>query len=510
VKPFTATGDFAPVLPDRSDSLRWLAARGASMTALSGFLTLGIQIFATVTLARLLSPREIGLVIMVTTFSELVMNCGYAGITDAVVQCNKIDNRLASALFWINLGAGLFLAVVFSVSGRLFARLYHEPLLIGIAAALSLSIVFNVSSVLHLALLRRAMCYGAIARNSVAARIASVAVSVGCAWMGCGYWSIVAGVCALPASTAIGAFLLCRWKPLRPASAPGVGPQIRFALHAYGRFAINYATRNTDNLLVGSFFGAHALGFYKRAYDLFAMTASQMATAISSVAISSLSRLRDNAEEYNRFLLSALSVTAFVGMGIAGATALTGPDLIRLLLGPGWDESGRIFTFFAPGIGIMLIYNAHNWIHPSQGHADRWFRWSIVEFFVTCALFIAALRWGPEGIAAAWTLSFWVLTAPALWYACRPFGLTLSAVLASVWRYLAASLAAGLSLYELNARIPLLPPHDTILHTIQRILALSTAFLFSYLALVVLLHFSFRPLTRMVVLVRNLRNRQEA
>jgi PST family polysaccharide transporter len=196
-------------------------------------------------------------------------------------------------------------------------------------------------------------------------------------------------------------------------------------------------------------------------------------------------------------------------MGIAGVTALTGPDLIRLLLGPGWEESGRIFTFFAPGIGIMLIYDAHNWIHPSQGHADRWLRWSIVEFLVTCALFLAALRWGPEGIAAAWTLSFWILTAPALWYACHPFGLSLSAVIASVWRYLAASLVAGLSLYQLNLRIRLLPPHDTILHTMQRLLALSTAFLFFYLALVVLLHFSFTPLTRVIVLVRNLLIRQK-
>ena len=58
--------------------------------------------------------------------------------------------------------------------------------------------------------------------------------------------------------------------------------------------------------------------------------------------------------------------------------------MIRFLLGPGWEESGRIFTFFGPGIGVMLLYNTHGWIHLSAGRPDRWFRWGVIEFL--CSL----------------------------------------------------------------------------------------------------------------------------
>ena len=67
----------------------------------------------------------------------------------------------------------------------------------------------------------------------------------------------------------------------------------------------------------------------------------------------------------------------------------------------------------------------------------------MVEFTVTGLLFLLGLRWGPEGIAAAWTASFWILTIPAFWYAGKPIKLGIAPVLASVWKYLLASLFAG-------------------------------------------------------------------
>src|ERR1019366_5037121 len=102
--------------------------------------------------------------------------------------------------------------------------------------------------------------------------------------------------------------------------------------------------------------------------------------------------------------------------------------------GPGWEPAGRIFTFFGPGIGVMLIYYVHSWIHLSIGKADRWFRWGLIEVTATCLLFVLALRWGAVGIAAAWTASFWILTIPALWYAGRPIHFGIGPVLAAVWK----------------------------------------------------------------------------
>jgi PST family polysaccharide transporter len=504
LKPFDANGVFAPSVPRGGDTLRRLAVRGAGMTVFSGGLGLAIQVVATVVLARLLTPRDFGLVAMVTTFSLLLSNCGINGITEALVQREQIDHTLTSNLFWINLGGGSLLTGGFAAAGSILAKFYGEALVAPIAAGVSISIVLTSTSVIHLALLKRAMLFSAVAKNDIIARAASVIVSIAFGWAGWGYWALVLGVCALPLSTAIGAWILCRWAPGRPRHAPGTGAMLKFAMYTYGRFSVNYFARNTDNLLVGWRFGAPALGFYKKAYDLFSLSATQLVASTSVVAVSALSRVRGDSVRYRRYLLGAMAVMAFLGMGIAGDLTLIGKDLIRVLLGPGWESAGQIFTFFAPGIGIMILYGTHGWIHLSIGRADRWFRWGIVEWTVTILLFIAALHWGPQGIAVAWCVSFWTLIIPAMWYAGRPIGLGVGPIFAVVWRYIVASLLAGVASILILFRLVTLRGTAGASGAMLRVVFVSLLFVGLYLIAIVSLYRGFGPLQRLVGLLREM------
>ena len=249
------------------------------------------------------------------------------------------------------------------------------------------------------------MRFSVVSANDILARAVSVAVSILLAWAAWGYWALVAGAIVLPLATSIGAWVLCRWVPGLPRRGVGTGPMVRFAMSTYGRFTANYFTWNLDNLLVGWRLGPVPLGFYKKAYDLFVLPTNQLSAPLTAVAVSVLSRLTRDPMQYRRYFLSALSTLAFVGMGLGADLTLIGKDLILLLLGPRWEESGRIFTFFGPGIGVMLLYFTHGWIHLSIGRADRWFRWGVVEFTVTGLLFLLGLPWGPVGIAVAWVLA---------------------------------------------------------------------------------------------------------
>jgi O-antigen/teichoic acid export membrane protein len=504
LKPFDKNGAFAPTVPKSGATLRRLAVRGAGMTVFSGGFALAIQVVATVVLARLLTPRDFGLVAMVTTFSLLLSNFGINGITEAIVQQETIDRTHASNLFWINLLGGLLLTGGFAATGTLLARFYGEVRVAPIAVGVSISIALSSISVLHLALLKRAMLFSAVAKNDIAARAVSVIVSIFFGWVGWGYWALVMGVCALPLSTAIGAWLLCRWIPGLPRSAAGTGEMLKYAMYTYGRFSVNYFARNADNVLVGWRFGAPSLGFYKKAYDLFSLSAAQLVASTSVVAVAALSRVRDDREQFHRYLLGAMAVMAFLGMGIAGDLTLTGEDVIRVLLGPNWGAAGQIFTFFAPGIGMMLVYGTHGWIHLSIGRADRWFRWGIVEWTVTILLFLLALPWGPEGIAVAWCVSFWTLTIPAMWYAGKPIGLGVAPVIDVVWRYVGASLLAGLACYAIFSRIDSLTNAPGAIGAGERVVLISITFICLYLGLIVVLYRGLSPLKRLAGLLREM------
>lgn len=502
MKPFDASGAFRSDVSDHG--IKRMAVRGAGVTVLSSGLALAIQIVSTVVLSRLLVPKDFGLVAMVTTFSLLLVNFGVNGFTEAVIQAEKVDRNLASNLFWISVTAGAILTIGFASSGSALARFYKDPLVAGVAAGISLSIFATSTSVLHVALLKRAMRFGVTSLIGILGQVASIAVSIILAWEHWGYKALVVGVVVQAVVQSLGAWIFCQWIPGLPRRTEATRSMVKFAIHVYGRFTINYFSRNTDNLLVGWRFGAGALGFYKKAYDLFALSASQLTAPLANVAVSALSRFKPQSQQYRNFLLNAIGVIAFAGMGLSAAFTLVGKDIIRILLGPGWEEAGQIFMYFGPGIGIMMVYYAHSWVHLSIGRPDRWFRWGLVEVSVTILLFLVMLHFGPVGIAIAWTLSFWILTFPSFWYAGKPIGLGAGPVIAVIWRFVVAALLAGTATaMSFGGLVALAAPYGMFVAIVQ-LIKVSAVFAALYLGAVILLHNGFGPVHQVIRLLREM------
>jgi len=502
LKPFQPDGSFHPIA--KGDGLRRSAVRGAGATIFSQGLSFLVQTGAIVILARLLTPADFGIVTMVTTFSLVFCSFGLNGFTEVILQREEVSHSLASNLFWVNVGISVLLTVIFIAIGPLLARFYHNALVAQVATGMSLTILVGSLGWVHLALLSRAMQFRTVSAINVVGRFISVVCSIALAAFGWGYWALVVGQVANVMVLSVGAWWLCRWIPKFPTRAGGTGSAIKFAISVYSHYAFNYATRNTDNLLVGWRFSASALGFYKRAYDLFVLPESQLIAPISAVVVTTLSRLNSDRAQYQRYFLSGISVLAFIGMGVGIDITLVGRDIIRVLLGPGWDEAGRIFSLFGPGIGVMLLYSTHGWIHLSSGQPGRWFRWGIIEFVCTVGLFVAALPWGPAGIALAWTISYFVLLLPAFWYAGSPIGLSVRSILATVWKFFAASAVAGCGAAALiHYCAPAVREFQGALGALVKLVCVSFLFLAMYLVVVVSLHWGIGPLRMTLGLIRD-------
>jgi PST family polysaccharide transporter len=506
--PFDANGVFRPRAGGHE--LRRFAVRGAAATVSASALALVAQVISTVVLARLLIPADFGVVAMVTTVSLLLVSFGVNGFTEAVIQFEEIDHQTASNLFWINSAAGLVLAIAFASAGSLLARFYRNPLVPNVAAGLAVGIFISALSAIHLALLKRAISFTATSANDVVGRAVNTAVSILLAFRGWGYWALVAGIVAQQLSVTLGAWWLCPWIPSLPRRTGKTGAIVRFATKVYGQFSLHYATQNTDNLLVGWRFNAVALGFYKRAYDLFALSASQLTAPLSGVALSALSRLNRDPVRFKRYLANSLGIIAFIGMAASGDLTLAGNQMVRLLLGAKWSESGRIFVLFGPGIGVMLLYNTVGWVHLSIGKPGRWLRWCLIELASTVSLFLAALHWGPAGVAAAWSISYWILVIPALWYAGRPVGFSVSALITAIWRYTAAALVAGLTTAAIMRGTSLWNTAASTSAALAAFATITMLFLTFYLGAVILFHGGLTPLRQFASLLRELAPLPEA
>lgn len=486
MNPFDRNGDY--VGSSGQTQLRQLVTKGVGATVLSSVISVFIQMGGTLVLGRLLTPGDFGLVAMVTSVSMLLMNFGLNGFTEGVVQAERINHQLLSNLFWVNVGTGAAFTLTFAAMAPVLAEFFHEPKVAPVAVAMSATILLSCTSVLHSALLKKAMRFSDTSMMEILSRATYTGAAIVGALMGWGFWALVAAAIAGPLVSNGMAFWYCRWIPSLPRRQDGTRRLLVFAVNIYARYCVNYFGMTVDQLLIGRRFSTDELGLYKKAYDLFFLASGVTVDRVTMVAVAALSRLRQDPERFLRHYLNAVSVVAFVGMGIGAALSLVGKDIIRVVLGTGWDKAGAILMLFGFGTGMMFVSATQGWLHLSLGRADRWFRWGLVELAMNALLFSAALRFGAVGIAGARATGYWLMVVPALWFAGRPVQLRASQIIGAVWRYaLGSAIAGGLTAGALSAR-NLLPAGDTLIDAIIRIVVGCAMFCLLYLASVSILN----------------------
>jgi O-antigen/teichoic acid export membrane protein len=396
------------------------STRGGAVTLAAQGVRFGIRMASTIALARLLTPRDYGLIAMVAILVDFVSMFQHMGLSTATVSWSEINHRQVSTLFWVNtvLSAAIMIAVV--SFAPLLAWFYHEPRLIGITACYAVAIFFTGLNVQHEALLSRQMRFGAIAAIEITAIVVGLIVAVGAAWYGAGYWALVINQLVMTLATVVGVWATCRWRPGLPSRNSGVRSMLSYGGNLTGYNITNYFARNLDNLLIGRFWGAYQLGVYSRAYQLLLMPMNQINNPLVAVAVPALSRLHDSPDRYRSAYLKILEKIAMVTMpGIIFMIAMS-DWLVLLMLGPQWGEAARIFMLLGIAAVIQPVTRTVPWLFTTQGRTREMFKWGFVGSGIAVVSIVAGLPWGPTGVAASYAATdLFVSTPLLLWYMGR-------------------------------------------------------------------------------------------
>ena len=386
---------------------------------------------------------------MVTAFSTWIMNFGQNGFTEYIVQKDGIDDKEISTIFWTHLIIASCLALLFVLFGMFLVSFYREPALRGISNVMALTFIMSALYTSHLSILKRNMKFGAIATIHFLSIVIGIALAVPAALKGYGYWAVVIRQISYPAVTLLGGWLASSWRPKFVFLRNAVLPILRYAIHVYSNFTLGYLTKNIDKVLLGKFYGADTLGNYERAYQLSMLPANQVQAPLNSVALSTLSKLKNDPPQFISYYLKAVSVLAFIGTALAVVLTFSAQDLILLILGEGWKEAGTILLAFTPGILGMIIYSTHSWIHLSLGTPDRWLKWNILASIITILAFVIALPYGAVAMGIAFSVRSYALIIPGIWYAGRNINLRIKPIIASIWPYFVSSFIVFVAWYLL-------------------------------------------------------------
>jgi len=430
-------------------------------------------------LARLLGPKDFGLVGMVTAFTGVLTLFRDFGLSAAAIQRETVTEEQLSTLFWINILVGALLALAAVAMAPFIAAFYHEPRLVMVTVVLATGFLFNAIGVQHGALLQRQMRFTDLAVINTVSLIIGTAIAIGGAKAGYGYWALVAMTVALPITTTIGCWLTAGWVPGMPRRRTGIRSMMRFG----GALTLNglviYIASNFEKVLLGRFWGVDALGIYGRAYQLANIPTENLNSAAGEVAFSALSRLQGEPRRLKSYFLKGYSLVLAMTLPVTVACALFANDIIFAILGPKWMAAAPIFRLLAPTMLVFAIANPLAWLLSSLGLVERSLKMGLVIAPLMIVSYVIGLPYGPRGVAFAYSAVMVLWLIPGIAWSVYGTVVSFRDVLLAVSPPLAASvLAAALAFAVRMAYGHLLPP-------IPRLVLESTVFLAAFFALLV-------------------------
>jgi polysaccharide transporter, PST family len=399
------------------------AARGAGVTLASQGVRFVLQFGSLVVLARLLSPRDFGLVAMVTAITGVAEIVRDFGLSSAAIQAKNLTDEERSNLFWVNLGIGGACAAVIAAASPLIQHLYGTAHVATITLALSWLFLVSGANTQFRAELSRNLRFTALARTDILAQVAGITVAITSAALGAGYWAIVFQQATFVCTTFVSNFVSCRWRPGRFRRDVSIKRFFKFGLGVLGTQTLGYGANNVDNVEIGAVYGPHSLGLYSRAYQLLLMPLQQISTTMLRVVLPVLSRVHEDRPVFMRYISNAQLVGSHVlGTAFAVAAGLAVP-VVAVLFGSDWSGVAPIFAVLAVGGVFRALMSVPFWIYLSHGRTGAQLRMTVSTHSMIVVLLLAGLYWGPVGVAFGHSIGYALAWMYSLWHVHRTLGL---------------------------------------------------------------------------------------
>jgi lipopolysaccharide exporter len=333
------------------------------------YASVAINLVSFMLLARMLSPKEVGLYSVALALLSIAQVIRDFGMVSFLIQKKELnDEHIASA--WalaLIFGCGLFLLV--QLAAPSIGAFYGDAHLTSVARVIAINFLILPFNSVCLALLRREMGFQKAMRINLAGAFLSTVGTVILAWMGAGTYSLAIGSVANNAIIAMGLWQVGVTAKLR-------SPQLlhwREILHFGGPLTLsNIVTSismDINDLAVGKILGFHSVAIASRAQGLMNLFHKDFMTAVRNVAYPAFSKANRSGEPMDdKFLASLTSVTA-IAWTFYGFTALFSLEIMRLIFGPQWDQSVPLVPIFCLAGAFSALVSLVPTIMLAAGHS---------------------------------------------------------------------------------------------------------------------------------------------
>ncbi|MGE5411070.1 MAG: lipopolysaccharide biosynthesis protein, partial [Clostridiales bacterium] len=296
------------------------------------FINLGGQFIVGIILARILSPREFGLVGMLSIFIAISQTFIDSGFSNALIRKQNCNQNDYSTVFYFNLVVSILCYSLLFVFSGYISSFFKEPQLKVLLRFLGLGLILNSFTLIQRTILVKNINFKTQTKVSFVATVGSSIVAIIMALNGFGVWSLVVLTLSRYGLISLFLWIWARWKPALVFSKKSFNDLFYFGSKLLISSLIETIYNNIYYLVIGRFFSAVDLGYYSRADQFQSLPSANLQSVIGRVSFPVLSKLQDDRDNlkhtFQKIIKNTMFVTFFLMMGMM---AISRPLILTLL-----------------------------------------------------------------------------------------------------------------------------------------------------------------------------------
>ncbi|MGE5184005.1 MAG: oligosaccharide flippase family protein [Acidobacteriota bacterium] len=373
------------------------------------------------------SKAELGVATMATALFPVIERIATLGLPSAAVRRADADARVLSSIFWLNLASACTVLLISLVTAPAIGAAFGYPIVGVLVCAYAGKLVGQTIQLVPEARLKHALQFDTLSKLKIGAFLAEASAKLVTAYFG-GHghpdlriWCFVVGPIASTVVMMVGTQLVRPWRPALVFDRAEAKAAARFGIHLSLADLLYFAYTSADYVVIGSVFGAAALGAYRLAYELVLDVVRLVSMVTAEVAFPAFTRLAGDPRAIGDQLIALtrqnLSLVAplLVVIGVAAG------DLLAILyppLGPSATTAAQILCVVGALRSVSFVLPA---MLAGLGHARDALVYNLVAAIVCPSAFaIAAHGWPGAGylsVAWAWAASYPVPFVLLVWFA---------------------------------------------------------------------------------------------
>lgn len=330
-------------------TLKHQAASGFIWNAVEKFSAQFIALVIGVTLARILTPEDFGLMGMLVIFTSVATAFVDSGMGSGLVQQqDKTDDDYATVFVFNIVAATAMYLVLFAIAPYV-AAFYQDGRLTLLLRIVSLNIPLGALLSIQRLKLQIALNFKALAKVNLAANALAGIAAILVARSGVGYWALAVQLLCASMLQLIFFMLMGNWRYRCAFSKKSFDTLFSFGSKLLFASLYAQALRNVYNVFIGKYYSSIDLGYYTRAIALTELVAGTVTTVIDQVTYPLLSALKADQGRMVGVFIRVIRMAAFINFpAIVLLSALAKP-IVLILLTDKWEAVIPLLQWMAFG-----------------------------------------------------------------------------------------------------------------------------------------------------------------